>query len=277
LLNAYAAGLDVMEIAQELEDALPSFFSSLGVFVEDNDSARGFYKRGVGLWPNGVVNYRWGNILPSHRDAVISAMSTWRTASNNRISWRELPNGWWENTQLTLNVIGNITISNNPNLGNYVNGKGTLGYGGGNNNILQINSKNVLDSAVLRGVSLHELGHNLGLWHEHQRYDRDDWITVTVPPGGDPRAYEKIPRDIEGWRVQYMRVRVGLWTISIPYLAFWRETNSYAIGMFDFQSIMLYAGLGIRRTNSTISSTVTRTPNNTTLSQIDISTIRTLY
>jgi hypothetical protein len=272
LLNAYAAGLDVQEIVKELEGDLPSFFSSLGVSIE-NDASRGLYKKGVGVWPNGVVNYRWGNIHPTHKDSVRVAMSTWSAASGNRISWRELPNAAWENAQLTLQAIGNITISNNANISG---GRATIGYFGGNNNYLQIKTS-ISDDTSLKHLSLHELGHSLGLNHEHQRHDRDRWVTVTVPPGDDPADYEKIPKDIEGWRIQYLRIRLGLWTISIPYLAFWNETNSYAIGIFDFQSIMLYGYLPVKERNSTISSTATKTPYNTTLSPTDISTIRYLY
>jgi hypothetical protein len=89
VLNAYAAGLDVQALIKELNDDLPSFFDNMGVSVAEDNSSRGLYKKGVGVWPNGVVNYRWGNISPTHKDYVIKAMSTW-SAANNRIRWFEL-------------------------------------------------------------------------------------------------------------------------------------------------------------------------------------------
>jgi hypothetical protein len=46
----------------------------------------------------------------------------------------------------------------------------------------------------LYGTSLHELGHCLGLWHEHQRYDRDQYIQVDSNYLNDDN-YKLIPEE----------------------------------------------------------------------------------
>lgn len=40
----------------------------------------------------------------------------------------------------------------------------------------------LIGNAFLRGSVVHEMGHTVGLFHEHQRPDRDDYVTVN---GGD--------------------------------------------------------------------------------------------
>ena len=48
-----------------------------------------------------------------------------------------------------------------------------VGYGG-KKQVISLEDPGCIDP----GIIVHEIGHNLGLWHEHTRPDRDDYVTV---------------------------------------------------------------------------------------------------
>lgn len=74
----------------------------------------------------------------------------------------------------------------------------------------------VVPWATWSGI-VHEIGHAIGLIHEHSRYDRDDYITV---------HWDNIPKD--SWKNynKYTSSLSGISNVSTP---------------FDYESIMIYA------------------------------------
>jgi hypothetical protein len=84
ILNALAAGEDVEALVAELED-------ELSPFIENVDStSRAVSKDGDGRWLKGKVNYRWGSISTTHKQAVMTAMTTWKTKTDGKVYFEEL-------------------------------------------------------------------------------------------------------------------------------------------------------------------------------------------
>ncbi len=112
-------------------------------------------------WPNGVVPYV---IRPDYRrpDIAHQAMRRWAAATNASFVPRTTQHSYIR----FVNSKGNSAhVGDQPNMGaQHVN---------------LFNSENA-------GITIHEVGHALGLNHEHQRHDRDRYINVH-PENMDPK------------------------------------------------------------------------------------------
>ncbi|HNX49531.1 MAG TPA: M12 family metallopeptidase [Thermoanaerobaculaceae bacterium] len=105
------------------------------------------------FWTNGVVPYEFdANVTAAHRTAMITAMGDWEAAANVDFRARSGDANY---------VHIQASTGNNS----------AVGMQGGMQ-IINIYNWNV------EFTMAHELGHCLGIWHEHTRSDRDSFITV---------------------------------------------------------------------------------------------------
>lgn len=86
---------------------------------------------------------------------------------------------------------------------------------GNDSNVGRIGGKQVIHLASLQtiGTVIHEIGHAIGLYHEQQRNDRDNYVTVDI---------NNVDKDSRG---NFEKI----------------TKNYYNMGGFDFSSIMLYS------------------------------------
>lgn len=109
-------------------------------------------------WPDGVVYYRFEGFGATNDDdrfsliSVKKAMQEWSSAAN--ITFVEKPEGG----EYVVRIIKSDKTAS------------TLGY--------VKNARVYLTTLASQRQATHELGHVLGLTHEHQRPDRDQYITI---------------------------------------------------------------------------------------------------
>ena len=121
---------------------------------------------GINKWTGGNVYYAFNaNVSAAHQAAFVDAAREWESFANLHFILR---------TSQTNYIMVN---------------DGGSGLSGGNSALGMIGGQQQLNigaSSWNRGTLLHEIGHALGLIHEHQRSDRDTFVTINFSnvPGG---------------------------------------------------------------------------------------------
>jgi hypothetical protein len=147
-------------------------------------------------WPGGVIPYHISKLTPEQQSIVKRGMQRWMD-TGAQISF--VPR---TNQEEYVFFTSNLTNGNNTSL---------VGYKKGTRAEINITA---FWWRQEEWMIVHELGHVLGFHHEHQRWDRDDYITV---------HYENIKT---GRSSDYDRIERTNWIVSsLPY---------------DYRSIMHY-------------------------------------
>jgi len=129
-------------------------------------------------WPGGVIPYDISNLTPEQQAIVKRGIQRWM---DTRAQISFVPR---TNQEEYVFFTGNLTNGNNTSL---------VGYKKGARAEINITA---FWWRQQEWMIVHELGHVLGFHHEHQRWDRDDYIRVhyeNIKPGRSS-DYDMIPR-----------------------------------------------------------------------------------
>ena len=307
LMNAQARGEDIDAILEDLDAANEEIASEYGGVIYDKDDinndgtidTKGFYMRTLRRWQNGVIRYYWGDISEGLKDATLEAMRDWEEKTEGAVSFVEITDPIelaFAKYVAMLFLAGLLEISEDADLDSLGNAHVGVNFGISK---MKLRPDILYDEDVLKRVPRHELGHVLGLKHEHQRGDRNSYINVNWSKVEKASQYEKIDFWITvtiqklKWRIITIRIFGMTIYIDVPYFA--KETvniarKSYAPTPYDYFSIMHYSGDGSQKiltfkknaTNiingvTNIYKTGDSIPYNKEISKYDIETIQILY
>lgn len=120
---------------------------------------------GINKWTGGNVYYAFNaNVSAAHQTAMLDAMAEWAMFGNLTFTARTIQTNY-----IMINDGGSGLFGGNSALG-MVGGQQQLNIGSASWN---------------RGTLVHELGHALGLIHEHQRSDRNTYVTIGAAVASD--------------------------------------------------------------------------------------------
>lgn len=189
--NLQTGVLNGQEITYERKNGM-NFFQG-DIVLSDEQLAGGTANKGgatYSRWPNRTIYYTIaGNMGSINVNKINTAVNEYNSKTNTR---------WVQRTNQS-NYVEFIFGSSNGS-----DGWAHIGYQGGKQTIS-------LDQYISVGSVIHEMGHTVGLYHEHCRQDRDQYVSIQWGNIQDGQAYN-----------------------------FNKYTSGTDIGPFNINSVMMY-------------------------------------
>ena len=198
---------------------------------ESEVKKRGFYcSQSAFMWSNskweaGKVKYRIASGVTAEQERIISeCMQKWSDASGGEIKFIKYKNNFWNRFRWKYFLSRHLQISIDNNIGN-----SWASLGEQVRAQLHINADYFLksedgtlafDEEVIKAEILHEMGHVLTLFHEHQRADRDNYVNIDYA-----RAAV-----VNGWTLEKAKTQYGKITMYEQKIS----------EEYDYNSIMHY-------------------------------------
>jgi len=255
ILFCYEVGFDVYEKYLEREEQnyeewelylpLPPYPSGIEMeFEKDGTYQMPSIQRlvrytGYAKWPKSS-KYRLDDAITTatHNTLKDFGMQSWKDATNSKLAFSDIPNNSTNKFGWSIGCLYHIYVTTtNDNVGGYA----LIGYRPWSK--MQLNQKSGVGYRTVR----HEMGHIIGLQHEHQRPDRDTYINIhwnNIDPNYK-YAFDKVSSSIN---------------------------KTY--GDFDFNSVMIYGSQAFLKSGAAAgSNTMTRKDGSTWGSPSDLSSI----
>ncbi len=237
----------------EKEIAKRGFYCSQSAFMWSNT-----------LWKDGKVKYRIaGGVSAKEESIILGCMKKWEDASEGKIKFSRYRNSFWNRFRWKYFLSRHVQISVDANIGN---SWATLGeqvraqlHIDNEYFVKKDDGSLAFDKEVIESEILHEMGHILTLFHEHQRNDRDEYIKVNYDRAAVVNNWSK-----EKATAQYGKI--NLYEHKI--------TNEY-----DYKSIMHYWSSQSNEAGERDIETLTgeAIPRAMDLSEVDKAFIKELY
>lgn len=226
--------------ATDISDVQPGLDPDYATFLTDLNK----------LWPNNTIYYSFhSNLTSSERNVINQALNHWR--SNTNLTFTERTN---QSKYIQF-------VPRSPGSGcsaplGMPNSKGEI-------NLARIDSEG--RTCFTQGVISHEIGHAVGLFHEHQRSDRNNYVTI---------------------HTQNINLSSSGRTVNFGIYGGRSLSEGFEIRPLDFNSIMIYpsCAFSINQPCNSSNATITRKDgsiyaifSNTSLSFGDREGVKYLY